>query len=294
MPQSPSESLGPAPHGVAAPALRDEIAEAWHAAKASPFWITVIASTAIHMGALVMLAPGDDVSNRGRRGAERDAVGVEIITLAALESLSAKPAAAATETPGADAATTQDQTAIAGATAMPALDRLPDAAITPPMPGAGETPAATEPAPVKPAEPDVPSQPAASADISQAASVAALAAASAGTMTQDGSAAATASAGDMSQFEIDVRDALGRHRPSFTGATGHVEVVFGLTEAGDLRTVSIARSSGNDKLDKIVLRAIRSTLFPLPPAGMTDLQRSFSVPFDFQRVQIGRSKTRRG
>jgi TonB family protein len=254
--------------------------------------MTVIASSALHLAALMMLAPGADSPQRGRRGAERDAVGVEIVTLAALESLTAKPAAE-NETSGTDATTAPDQTAIAGANATQPATNPPAETITPPMPGPGDTTVAIEPTPDKRADLNTVPQPAA-ADVSLAASIASLATASSGMMAQDGSAAATASAGDMSQFEIDVRDALGRSRPSFPGTTGHVEVEFGLTELGGLRAVSITRSSGNEKLDKIVLRAIRSTRFPLPPAGMTDLQRSFSVPFDFQRAQIGRTKTRRG
>ena len=166
----------------------------------------------------------------------------------------------------------------------PASDAAPPAVDVPSLPGIAEL---APPAPADPA-------PLSATVVAQAPSLATATSAAYEPSVQPGAASANASPGDMTQFEIEVRDALGRNRPAFPGATGHVEVAFGLSAFGDLHSVSILRSSGNDRLDRIVLRAVKATRFPLPPAGTTDLQRSFSVPFDFQRAQIARNKTRRG
>lgn len=285
MPQTHAQTLRSAKAADAlAPSLRDEVADAWRTARISPFWPAVFVSVAIHVAALASMSPGGETPQRGGGGTERDAVGVEMITLAALESLAAKSAAAAAGTPGTDAANAPDQMAAIAPPATPMPETSQPVIEAPPVQGADELPQA------KPADVQNVHEPTSI----QAASIATFAASSPEALAQDGVAAATASPGDMTQFEIEVRDALGRNRPAFPGATGHVEVVFGLSAFGDLRSVSITRSSGNDKLDKIVLRTIKATRFPLPPAGMSDLQRSFSVPFDFQRVQFGRNKTRRG
>ena len=265
------------------PTLGVEIAEAWRAAVASPFWLAVTASIVIHLCVLTLLSPDGEAPSRGRGGVENYGVGVELISSAALESLSKKSSAAA-ETSGTDVTNTPDQMALVAQPLAPTPEPAPSAVEVPPRPGIAEL------APPAPAEPERVATP----EVAQAPSLATATSAAYEPSVQTGAAAANASPGDMTQFEIEVRDALGRNRPAFPGATGHVEVVFGLSAFGDLHSVSISRSSGNDRLDRIVLRAVKATRFPLPPSGTTDLQRSFSVPFDFQRVQIARNKTRRG
>jgi TonB family protein len=95
-------------------------------------------------------------------------------------------------------------------------------------------------------------------------------------------AAARASAGELSRFGLEVRTALGRYRPKHAGARGSVQVSFALDEVGQVYRVSVARSSGNNRLDELALDAIRQTQFPVPPAGTTDAQRIYIVPYIFK------------
>lgn len=94
--------------------------------------------------------------------------------------------------------------------------------------------------------------------------------------------AAGASAGEVAQFAIAVRRAVGRARPPHAGSKGRVTITFGLTEDGTIRFSHIAKSSGSRRLDEAALVALNGTTFPAPPAGMTDIQRTYTVPYEFR------------
>jgi protein TonB len=75
-----------------------------------------------------------------------------------------------------------------------------------------------------------------------------------------------------------VRGAVGRHRPRGVGR-GRVIVTFSIGPMGALRGVSVARSSGNSKLDQAALSAVRSAApFPAPPSGAG---QTYSLPIYF-------------
>lgn len=96
-----------------------------------------------------------------------------------------------------------------------------------------------------------------------------------------GGASSVASPGQMSSYALSIREAIGRHVPKLR-ARGRGVVAFELTETGAVRFVEIARSSGAKALDAAILSAIRKTHFPVPPRGMTDKERYYSVPFEFR------------
>lgn len=97
-------------------------------------------------------------------------------------------------------------------------------------------------------------------------------------------AAPAASAGEVRRFTRDVARLLSRRRPQLGGRKlrGTVRVAFGIGDGGDLTFVRVAESSGNGVLDDLALAAVRSTRFPPPPAGMTERQLTYEIPYHFR------------
>lgn len=94
---------------------------------------------------------------------------------------------------------------------------------------------------------------------------------------------ASASAGTMLTYAARVRAQVASHKPSGAGGRGTTVVSFAVTASGGLSYAGLARSSGNDALDRLALSAVRGAApFPAPPAGATAQQLSFSIPFHFQ------------
>ncbi|MGD9923733.1 MAG: energy transducer TonB [Pseudorhodoplanes sp.] len=65
-----------------------------------------------------------------------------------------------------------------------------------------------------------------------------------------------------------------RHRRNATA-----EVSFTVGKSGQVRSLKIARSSGDPELDKIIVSTIEATRFSPPPAGVT---ADFLLPLKFQ------------
>jgi TonB family protein len=65
-----------------------------------------------------------------------------------------------------------------------------------------------------------------------------------------------------------------RHRRNAT-----VEVSFTVGKSGQVRSLKIARSSGDPELDKIVISSIQSNRFSPPPAGVSS---DFLLPLEFR------------
>ena len=86
----------------------------------------------------------------------------------------------------------------------------------------------------------------------------------------------------MREYARYVAQALAKTKPKGCGGLGTVRVKFVIAGDGGLATVEIAKSSGNPKLDDIVLGAVRRTKFLVPPAGMTPLQLTYEVPYHFR------------
>jgi TolA protein len=91
-----------------------------------------------------------------------------------------------------------------------------------------------------------------------------------------------ASLGSVRAYAGRVQARVASHRPS-GGGRGTVRVTFAISSAGRLRFARILRSSGNARLDRRALAAVRrASPFPKPPAGMTSRQLTFSMPFRFR------------
>jgi protein TonB len=93
--------------------------------------------------------------------------------------------------------------------------------------------------------------------------------------------AATASAGAMRAYAGRIVQALNKSKPKSPGARGTVRISFALLPDGSLDFVRIITSSGNERLDHAAVAAVRQASFPLPPAGMSPLQRTYVLPYRF-------------
>jgi TonB family protein len=96
------------------------------------------------------------------------------------------------------------------------------------------------------------------------------------------SAPAAATAGAARAYSRNVVEALRKTRPKAVREFGTVRVKFRIAEDGGVDSAEIAKSSGNKKLDDIVLEAVRQTKFQTPPAGMTSTQRFYELPYYFR------------
>jgi protein TonB len=91
-----------------------------------------------------------------------------------------------------------------------------------------------------------------------------------------------AAAGAVRSYGARVRARILANRPS-AGGVGRAVVSFGLSGAGGLRFVRLARSSGNASLDRAAISAVRrSQPFPQPPRGARAAQLTFSISFNFR------------
>lgn len=72
-------------------------------------------------------------------------------------------------------------------------------------------------------------------------------------------------------------------KPKGVASPGVTVVTFTVASDGSLATAEISSGSGNARLDRTALDAIRAAApFPFPPAGATATQRTFVVPYRFQ------------
>jgi TonB family protein len=93
---------------------------------------------------------------------------------------------------------------------------------------------------------------------------------------------ASASPGAIQQYAAKVREALARNKPSGFGNRGTATIKFSVSPAGKAGSVEVANSSGIAALDQSAMDAVSRTLFPEPPAGMSEAQRTYAVPFHFK------------
>jgi TonB family protein len=75
---------------------------------------------------------------------------------------------------------------------------------------------------------------------------------------------------------------LDRRKPRSRGLRGMVRVQFVVDPVGRPEGLMVLASSGSEKLDELVLEAIRTMEFPAPPPEMSLRQRTFNVPFAFR------------
>jgi periplasmic protein TonB len=93
---------------------------------------------------------------------------------------------------------------------------------------------------------------------------------------------ASASPGAVQQYAARVREALARSKPDSFGNRGTAMIKFSISQEGKAGSIEVTISSGSAALDKSALEAVTRTSFPAPPAGMTETERTYVVPFHFK------------
>jgi TonB family protein len=93
---------------------------------------------------------------------------------------------------------------------------------------------------------------------------------------------ASAAPGAVQQYAAKVREALARNKPGGFGNHGTATVKFGISPEGKANSIQVTISSEIAALDKSALDAVARTSFPVPPAGMTEAERTYVVPFHFK------------
>lgn len=82
-------------------------------------------------------------------------------------------------------------------------------------------------------------------------------------------------------FMLRVQGAIGPKTLTGYGTEGRVLVAFSIGNDGALTTAHIARSSGVNDLDRAALQIVGRAVFPVPPPGMSVIQRTYVSAFTF-------------
>jgi TonB family protein len=93
---------------------------------------------------------------------------------------------------------------------------------------------------------------------------------------------ASAAPGAIQQYAAKVREALARNKPGGFGNRGTAAIKFSISPEGKAGPIEVETSSGIPVLDKSAIDAVANTSFPAPPAGMTEAERTYVVPFHFK------------
>jgi|GEM_PF-7027789 len=93
---------------------------------------------------------------------------------------------------------------------------------------------------------------------------------------------AAAAPGAVERYAAKVREALARNKPGGHGNRGTATIKFGISPEGKAGAIEVEISSGIAALDKSAMDAVTRTSFPVPPPGMTEVQRTYVVPFHFK------------
>jgi len=93
---------------------------------------------------------------------------------------------------------------------------------------------------------------------------------------------AEASSGVVRAYAGSVSRVLERQKPRNRGIKGQVRVQFVIGPSGRAEPPLVLATSGSANLDSLVVTAIQSMNFPLPPPEMSLRQRTFNVPFAFR------------
>lgn len=261
--------------------------------------LALVAHAAV-IGALLM-APIDPVNGGG--GQLLDAISVEIVASDVMESRAATPeerhAAPAREAVAAedgqaadDKAAAQPGRSRAKASTAPQSAALP--VLTAPQSATEDTVtlAAARPDDTNKAEPDerrpqhtgpvsIDAETKSGGAASQA-STTGGAQAQAATVSASMSGRAAASPGALQKYANLIRVALTKARPTGRGRQGTVAITFAIGPSGALRFAKVTGASGLAAIDDAALSAVRRVRFPAPPEGMTDEQRTYTVPFYFR------------
>ena len=80
------------------------------------------------------------------------------------------------------------------------------------------------------------------------------------------------------RWHNSVRAAIARRVGGLRGMQGTVNISFVVTASGSVASARVSRSSGDSRLDKAAVRAVRSARVPAPPDGLGGSTHSFSIP----------------
>jgi TonB family protein len=82
-------------------------------------------------------------------------------------------------------------------------------------------------------------------------------------------------------FALSVQRAIGPKQLSGYGQEGSVLVAFSVGLDGALTALRIARSSGVERLDSAALQIVGRAAFPVPPTGLSVINRTYVSSFAF-------------
>lgn len=275
--------------------------------------VSVVAAAGIHGLILIALLLWHTISPFGSDGQELEAIDVDIVLSSAIEARStqaivapdaqaadrpvherdgnaAEDAAAATESPS----VVQPDDVAAVARPLPPEEPADHEAALPepaesmvatiseparPPESTREKPAETEEQ-TQETEPEPPSTASAASEEAAAGGVS-----SRGELAVDSHtrAASAARPGEASAYARAVVAALAKRRPKPSpGDRGTVRIIFTISPAGEVQIAQVRRSSGSPTLDEAALAAVRSTRFPVPPAGMNTAELTYEIPYIFR------------
>jgi protein TonB len=273
--------------------------------------LSLLAAVVAHVAVIGLLVRAPAQVLVGGDGQELEAISVEVISSAALESRAiAQPGEAAAAKvvsatdgnlkPADSSAAAADQQRRETERADVAAAQMPDIVIpewterpepSPPQPAdiviAREKSEVSETADDgqaarKPAEAETKSE-SAPAEAAEAGNVGAASARGHADEPLVASSAAAASPGTAVEYAKSIVSTLARNKPKATAGTrGTVRIGFAIAVTGEVREVRVARSSGQAALDGAALEAVRTTRFPAPPRGLTAAQLTYEIPYIFR------------
>ena len=82
-------------------------------------------------------------------------------------------------------------------------------------------------------------------------------------------------------FLLRVQASIGPKHLDGQGLKGRVLVAFSISETGQLMGVRLAQSSGFGRLDVMAMQIVGKASFPVPPAGLGVVHRTYISAFSF-------------
>ena len=90
-------------------------------------------------------------------------------------------------------------------------------------------------------------------------------------------------AGEIDDFTRAVVREIEAAKPVSNGIAGTVVISFVVSVAGDLENLQLTGSSGDSRLDNLVLRSVQGIHVRVPPAFAENRDRTFEITFDYKR-----------